>query len=126
MPTLRTLAVHNLDAISAGVSLVVFAAAGWPLDGWFWATALWALNRYLQSVTERRAARMGALRGVGLLGASMLLRPWVGMLALFLITRNDRTTALSAALLFVLLVTIDIATRIVTHRNIGGSLGGTA
>ena len=108
------------------VAAPVFLIAGWPLEGWFWATALWAVNRYAQSVIERRAARMGALRGVGVLGASMLLRPWIGMLLLFLITKHDRTMAVSSVLLFLLLVTIDIATRVLTHKNIGGTLGGAA
>jgi hypothetical protein len=126
MTSPQTLAAHNIDAIVALLAVPVFLIAGWPLEGWFWATALWAVNRYLQSVIERRAARMGALRGVGVLGASMLLRPWIGMLALFLITRGDSTMAVSSVLLFLILVTIDIATRVLTHKNIRGTLGGAA
>jgi hypothetical protein len=126
MTSPQTLAAHNVDAIVAAVAAPVFLLAGWPLEGWFWATALWAVNRYLQSMIERRAARMGALRGVGVLGASMLLRPWIGMLVLFLITKDDRAQAISAVGLFLVLVTIDIATRVLTHRNIGGTLGGAA
>jgi hypothetical protein len=61
-----------------------------------------------------------------MLGASMLLRPWIGMLALFLITRHDSTLLVSSVLLFLLLLTVDILTRIVTHRNIGPGVGGTA
>jgi hypothetical protein len=120
------LCAHNLDAILAVAALPVFVAADLPLAGWFWATALWAVNRYLQSIIERRAVRMGALQGVGVLGASMLLRPWIGMLILFLITRHSSTLAISSVLLFLLLLTVDIATRIVTHRNIGRGVGGTA
>jgi hypothetical protein len=112
------LAAHNLDAIVALTALPVFAAAGLPLEGWFWATALWAVNRFLQARIERRAALMPALRGVGVMGASMLLRPWLGMLALFLITRDDATLAISATILFMLLITLDIVTRVFTHRNI--------
>jgi hypothetical protein len=126
MTSPQTLAAHNIDAIVAALAVPLFALAGWPLEGWFWATALWAVNRYLQSVIERRAARMEALRGVGVLGASMLLRPWIGMLVLFLITKDDRALAISAVGLFLVLVTIDIATRVLTHRNIGGTLGGAA
>jgi hypothetical protein len=126
MTSPQTLAAHNLDAIVAVLAVPVFLLADWPLEGWFWATALWAVNRYAQSVIERRAARMGALRGVGLLGASMLLRPWIGMLALFLITKDDTALAVSSVLLFLLLVTIDIATRVLTHKNIGGTIGGAA
>jgi hypothetical protein len=126
MTSPQTLAAHNLDAIVAILAIPVFLIAGWPLEGWFWATALWAVNRYAQSVIERRAAQMGALRGVGVLGASMLLRPWIGMLVLFLITKHDTALAVSAVLLFLLLVTIDIATRVLTHKNIGGTLGGAA
>jgi hypothetical protein len=118
------LCAHNLDAILAALALPVFALAGLPLEGWFWATALWAVNRYAQATIERRAVRMGALQGVGTMGVSMLLRPWIGMLLLFLITRHDSTMVISSVLLFLLLLTVDIATRIVTHRNIGSGVGG--
>ena len=118
------LAAHNLDAIVALTALPVFAAAGLPLEGWFWATALWAVNRFLQARIERRAALMPALRGVGVMGASMLLRPWLGMLALFLITRDDASLAISATILFMLLITLDIVTRVFTHRNIRSRITG--
>ena len=119
------LCAHNIDALLAIAALPVFVATGLPLEGWFWATFLWAVNRYAQASLERKAVRMGPLRGVGMLGASMLLRPWIGMLVLFLITRHDSTLLISSVLLFLLLLTIDIVTRIVTHRNIGSGLGGT-
>ncbi len=57
--TLAQLADHNLDALLAIAALPLFALAGWPLSGWFWATAVWAVNRYLSVVVERRAARAG-------------------------------------------------------------------
>ena len=118
------LAAHNLDAIVALSALPVFAATGLPLEGWFWAVALWAVNRFLQARIERRAALMPALRGVGVMGASMLLRPWLGMLALFLITRDDASLAISATILFMLLITLDIVTRVFTHRNIRSRITG--
>jgi hypothetical protein len=123
--SLSQLAAHNVDAILAILALPLFLAAGLPLEGWFWAVALWAINRYLQARIERRAVSMPALRGVGVMGASMLLRPWIGMLILFLITRNDSEQALSATLLFMVLVSVDIATRILTHKNISTRIGGT-
>ena len=125
-PPIAQLAAHNVDALIAALALPAFALAGWPLSGWFWATALWAANRYIAALVERRAARAGALRGVGMMGASMLLRPWIGLLALFLITRHDRTEAISSVLLMLVLLTVDIATRIVTHRNVGRNFGGAA
>lgn len=118
------LCAHNIDALLAIVALPLFVATGLPLEGWFWATLLWALNRYAQATLERRAVRMGPLQGVGTLGASMLLRPWIGMLVLFLITRHSSTLLISSVLLFLLLLTVDIVTRIVTHRNIGSGVGG--
>ena len=126
MTSPHTFAAHNIDAIVAAVAVPVFLLAGLPLEGWFWATALWAVNRYAQAVIERRAARTSALRGVGIMGASMLLRPWIGMLVLFLITKDDRTLMVSSVLFFLLLITIDIATRVFTHKNIRGTLGGAA
>jgi hypothetical protein len=125
-PTPLQLAAHNLDALLAVAALPLFAVAGWPLAGWFWATALWAVNRYLSAIVERRAARAPSLRGVGMMGTSMLLRPWIGMLVLFLITRHDRTEAVSSVLLMLVLLTVDIATRIATHRNVSRSIGGAA
>jgi hypothetical protein len=120
------LCAHNVDAILAVAALPLFAVTGLPLDGWFWATVLWAVNRYAQASIERRALRMGPLQGVGTLGVSMLLRPWAGMLILFLITRHSSTLAISSVLLFLVLLTVDIATRIVTHRNVARRVGGTA
>jgi hypothetical protein len=125
-PTLATLAAHNVDAILAILALPVFLVAGLPAEGWFWATLLWAVNRYTQVLLERRAARSGALTGVGIMGASMLLRPWVGMLLLFLITRDDTTLLVSSFALFLVLLTVDIVTRVLTHRNVGVRTGGAA
>ncbi|MGZ4480830.1 MAG: hypothetical protein ACXVY5_01375 [Gaiellales bacterium] len=122
--SLSQIVLHNLDAALALLALPLFALTGLPLAAWFWATVLWGANRFLQSVVERRASAMGALRAVGVLGASMLLRPWVGMLVLFLITRHHASEAVSAVLLFLLLVTVDIVTRVVTHRNIRPRVGG--
>ena len=119
------LIAHNIDALVAALALPVFLLAGWPVSGWFWAVLLWAANRFLQVWTERRAARMDALRGVGVMGASMLLRPWIGMLLLFLIVRDNRAEAISSLVLLLILITVDIATRIVTHRNVGQQVGGT-
>lgn len=124
-PSFAQLVVHNLDALLAILALPLFAVAGLPLEGWFWAVALWSVNRFLQARIERRAAGMGALRAVGVMGASMLLRPWVGMLVLFLITRHDSTLAISSVLLFMALITVDIATRILTHKNVSTRIGGT-
>jgi hypothetical protein len=125
-PTLATLAAHNVDAILAILALPLFLIAGLPAEGWFWATLLWAINRYTQVLLERRAARSGALTGVGIMGASMLLRPWVGMLLLFLITRGDTRLLVSSFVLFLILLTVDIVTRVLTHRNVGVHTGGTA
>ena len=124
--SLAQLCAHNIDAILAVAALPLFVVTGLPLEGWLWATILWAVNRWIQASVERRAVRMGALQGVGVLGASMLLRPWIGMLILFLITRDSSTVAISSVLLFLVLLTVDIGTRIVTHRNIGRGVGGTA
>jgi hypothetical protein len=123
-PSLAQLAAHNLDAILAVLALPAFLLAGLPLAGWFWAVALWSVNRFLQALVERRAVQMGALRAVGVMGASMLLRPWIGMLALFLITRHDSTLAVSSVALFLVLITVDIATRVFTHRNVSTTIGG--
>jgi hypothetical protein len=117
-PSPTKLLAHNLDALLALVALPLFALASWPLAGWFWAVALWAVNRFLQVAVERRARDLPGLQAVGVMGASMLLRPWVGMLVLFFVTKDEPSVAISSVLLFLLLLSVDIATRIVTHRNL--------
>ena len=124
--TAGRLVVHNLDAVIALASLPVFAALDWPLEGWFWAVALWAVNRFLQVRIERRAQRLDAIKAMGVMTASMMLRPWIGMAALFLITRDDRDTALAAVGLFMVLVTVDIVTRVVVGRAAARQIGGAA
>jgi biotin transporter BioY len=124
MPTASRVAAHNIDLILALLGLPVFAAAGWPLEGWFWAVALWAANRFLAARIERRAKDMPALRAVGVMGASMMLRPWIGMLVLFLITRHDDALLLSSVLFFLVLLSIDILTRVILHKNIRRQIGG--
>jgi hypothetical protein len=125
-PSAKHLLVHNLDAVLAVAALPLFAATGLPAEGWFWAVALWAVNRFLAVAIERRAKELPALRAVGVMGASMLLRPWIGMLVLFLITRHDAAMALSATLLFVVVLTVDIATRVVVHKNVSRRIGRPA
>ena len=47
------LLAHNIDALVALLALPVFLIAGWPVEGWFWATLFWALNRYINVAVER-------------------------------------------------------------------------
>jgi len=122
----RRLVAHNVDAVIALASLPVFALAGWPLEGWFWAVAFWAVNRFLPVRIERRPQSLDAIRAMGVMAASMMLRPWIGMAALFLITRGDRDVALGAVGLFLVLVTVDIVTRVVVGRAAGRQIGGAA
>jgi hypothetical protein len=117
-PAARLVLLHNIDALLVLAAFPLFVATGLPLAGWFWATALWAANRFLQAAIERRARGMPALRGVAVMGASMLLRPWIGMLVLFLVTKDDDAVALSSVLLFVLVFSVDMATRILVHKNV--------
>ena len=44
-PTIQKLLLHNMDAILAILALPVFALAGLPMEGWFWAVAIWATPR---------------------------------------------------------------------------------
>ena len=57
-PSLGSSLAHNMDAIVASWRCRCSCWPGWPLEGWFWAVALWAVNRFLQALVERRAAQM--------------------------------------------------------------------
>jgi hypothetical protein len=103
----------------------VFALAGLPLEGWFWAVAIWATNRVVQVMVERRPSDGGAPRRRRA-GREHAAAPLDRDAAAVPDHPHDSTMAISSVVLFMVLVTIDIATRILTHRNIRTHAGRTA
>ena len=113
------------------VALVVFLVAGWDVGGWLAGTALYLLNRGIDIGVGRVLRGRNDVVAVGALGFSMMGRAWLSfgaLLALYFIA--GREVALPATILFVVLFTVDIATRVLLHASERAtssvSPGGTA
>jgi hypothetical protein len=103
--------LRHLDLIVLVLALGIFLAAGLPLLGWGVAAAAWLAQRAISIVLERKAKASTEPRAVaGLMVGSMLSRGWLVALAIFGAGLADRTAGLSAAVLFLLLFTLQLST----------------
>jgi hypothetical protein len=107
---------RQLDLIVLALALPVFLIAGLPMLGYAVVAVVWIVQRAIQLWAERHAAsavgrgnRRSALGGIA---GGMLARLWIVTLAILLVgTLGDREDGLAAAVLCVVLVTINLAVR---------------
>ena len=104
-----------LDLIILVLALPVFVIADFNLAGYAVAAVVWAAQRLVQVWAERKAAsdlaRGKRTSAMGAVAATSLARPWL-MAAVVLVTCIiDREIGLAAAVLLVLLFTVNLATR---------------
>jgi hypothetical protein len=91
------------------LALPVFLAAGWPFRGWALAAALWAAAQLFGLLLTRLplgAGRAGASAAAGL---GMIFRSLVVGVVLVIVAVSDASTAVTAALLYVLAFTVELA-----------------
>jgi hypothetical protein len=107
--------LRYLDLGVLAIALVVFLAAGLPIEGWLLAAGVWALWRGIGELGERRAAATrDPRRVVGIATASMIGRGWLMaalLLGVGLVLGDD--VGLSAAVLCVVLFTVSFTSRAV-------------
>lgn len=100
----------------AGLALPVFLIGGWPLLGWLAAVVIWAAQRLVQGVIQRRVDAADDPRTVvGLTVGGMIARGWFVAISLFLIGLKDQDVGLAAAVLVVSLFTVYFATQLATR-----------
>jgi|GEM_PF-1077365 len=106
----------NLDLIVLAIALPVFIAADFPIAGYLVAAGLWILSRAIHSVAERKANE-NLLAGkrnsaMGTVAATSLGSAWIMAIGVLVagVTMSDKV-GLSAAILLVVLFTINLATR---------------
>jgi hypothetical protein len=93
-------ALRYLDFAVLALALPVFLVAGLPLFAWAGTTAVWLLQRAVQSLLARRAeASTNPGAAVGLMSVSLLGRLWLLLLAVLAIGLIDRDSGLPAAVL---------------------------
>jgi hypothetical protein len=110
-----TPALAMLQFLAAPIALAalpVFIAGGWPVEGWWIGTGLWAANRTIQWATLKFIIGLPQTIAVGVAGFSFLTRAWGSMIILFLTVHFEgKDVAVPAAILFAVLFTADLATR---------------
>lgn len=106
----------NLDLIVLAIALPIFILADFPLAGYVVAAALWLVSRVIHMTAERKATE-NLLAGrrnsaMGTIAATSLGSAWlmaIGVLVAGVAVSNE--VGLSAAVLLVVLFTLNLATR---------------
>ena len=97
------------------LALPVFAIAGWPLTGWALAGALFAAGQALTTVLTRLHVAAGNLAASGVAGIGMSFRAIAVGIPLVAVTVADVRVGLSAALLYALAYTLELAVSLIAY-----------
>jgi hypothetical protein len=101
--------VRWLDLAALALALPIFVAAGVPLVGWGLVAGVWLALRLLPAWLRRRAAAADdPRRGTMVLAAGMMIRVWTLALTIFAAGAIHREAGLGAALLSIVLVTLNL------------------
>ena len=97
------------------LALPVFAVAGWPLSGWALAAVLWVAAELFAEVLARLPGdadnlAASAMRGIGTTSRAIL----VGI-PLVAVTVSNQDVGISAAILYALAFTAELAVGLVTY-----------
>ena len=118
--------LRNLDLVILALALPVFVAADWPLLGYAVAAAAWIAQRFALAYARRRTLRSlaaGDRRDAFKTTAiSTLGRVWLVTLAALLVGLiADREDGLAAALLLVVLFTVQLVMTALADREEGAA-----
>ncbi len=97
------------------LALPVFAIAGWPLAGWALAAVLWAAAQVFALVLTRLSGDADNLAAVGMRGIGTTSRGLLVGIPLVAVTVSDEWVGISAAALYALAFTVELATGLVSY-----------
>ena len=101
--------VRWLDLVVLALALPIFLAVGVPIVGLAFVAGVWLALRLLPAWLRRRAAATeDPRRGTMVLAAGMMVRVWSLALTIFAAGAIDREAGLGAALLSIVLVTVNL------------------
>ncbi len=115
----------------AGTALVVlalpiFLIAGWPLRGWALAAVLWLAAQVLALVLTRLPLDAGNLAASGVRGIGMSFRALIVGIPLVAVTVANPKVGFSAAILYALAYTMELAISLVTFFGADAKTPGGA
>jgi hypothetical protein len=108
-----------LPALAGGtvvaLALPIFLLGGWPLAGWALGATLWAGGQSLGLLLTRVRAGGTNVAGSGVLGVGMMFRAVAVMAVLLAVAASDGSLAVSAAVVYALAYTLELALSVVTY-----------
>lgn len=115
----KLLLVGNLDLIALVIALPVFVVGGLSMAAYFVATGMWLVARLIEAVAQRKAAenlRDGKRNtAMGMIAATSLGRVWLIVLAVLIAGLISRDAGLYAAILLVVVFTLNLASTGLVH-----------
>ena len=97
------------------LALPVFVAAGWRISGWVLGAVLWAAAQALGAVLARLRVGGAALASSGIVAFGMMFRAIAVMIVVFAVAASDARLALSAALVYALAYTLELAVSLASY-----------
>jgi hypothetical protein len=97
------------------LALPVFAVAGWPLAGWALAAVLWIGGQAFGALLARLPLGDGNLAAAGMRGIGTSFRAFVIGIPLVAVTVADERVGISAAILYALAFTVELAVSLVAY-----------
>jgi hypothetical protein len=91
------------------LALPVFAIAGWPLSGWALAAVLWAAALVFSLLLARLPGDRDNLAAASMRGIGTLSRAFLVGIPLVAVTATDERVGVSAAIVYVLAFTVELA-----------------
>ena len=97
------------------LALPVFLAADWRIAGWTLGAVLWVAAQALGAVLARLRVGGGALASSGVVAFGMMFRAIAVMIVVFTVAASDARLALSAALVYALAYTLELAVSLLSY-----------
>jgi hypothetical protein len=97
------------------LALPIFAIAGWPLQGWALAAVLWAASEIFALVLTRLPDSPDNLAAAGMRGIGTTSRGLLVGVVLVIVTVSNEMVGLSAALLYAIAFTAELAVGLATY-----------
>ncbi|HEY7537827.1 MAG TPA: hypothetical protein VH721_07545 [Gaiellaceae bacterium] len=103
------------------LALPVFLVAGWPIEAWAIAAALWLAFQLIGAVLERLSLGMDSLASAGVVAFGRLTRA-AGLMAILLaVAVSDSDLGLPAAVVYALAFTVEFGLSLLAY--FGGEAG---
>jgi peptidoglycan/LPS O-acetylase OafA/YrhL len=114
-PVPSRLAPAIAGATVVALALPVFAVAGWPLEGWALAAVLWIAAQAFAFVLARIAGDTDNLAAAGMRGIGTTSRGLLVGIPLIAVTVADEGVGISAAAVYALAFTVELAVGLVAY-----------